>query len=800
MITLDPKIEAFNEVAYKSELVQEVLKKYYWRNGGEFQPDDIFRRVAKAIASAENVFSEANGKNRAAEVEQMFYELMSKRLWIPGGRILAGAGTDKRVTLMNCYVNRTMEDSMEGIGHALMDLRLTMQQGGGVGTAFETLRPAGAMLKRTQSKASGILPFMDEFNGTSRTIKSAGDRSGAMMGTISDTHPDLPAFIVAKANGSKLEDGTPLPEHLRRWNTFNVSVLVSDAFMSAVEEDEEWLLYFHVDTFETRSADLIAKDFVDETGTQQYVYSVWRARDLWNLITEYTYRYSDPGIIFIDRINDQNNLGYCETIRCTNPCGEQPLPPNGTCNLGAINVSQLVLDPFTPDARVDYELLEHVTTWGVRFLDNVIEVTNYPLEAQREEEYSKRRIGLGITGLGTLLSSLCIPYSSLRAEQIAERIMKTICISAYKASINLARERGSFPLFDAEQMLERKNAFVTRLPFDIQSDILNYGLRNGVLLTIAPVGTGSIAIGCNSSSGLEPDFMHEIMRNVRKTSNSDEWVSYVEKSYTKRLYEFCTKQTDTPNYMSTADQLEVSDHIRIQAALQKWIDASVSKTINVPEDIPYEDFVDVYKLAYESGCKGCTTFRPTAERMAILNAVPSTTAKITAGAEDRGEELDGTTYKIKWPSMSASMYVTINYKEDRPHEIFFASKDAKFADWMTGLTLMISAIFRSGIDPAFIPNELKQVISASDTSWHNGKFVGSLVARIGQIIEQDFIKKGIIQPVNQSSGIQSDVGARPIAGNKAPKMRGSMCPSCGQPSVQHIEGCKKCTNCGYSAC
>lgn len=1113
MFTLDPKIEAFNEIAYQSALVQQVLKKYYWPKGNESKPDDIYRRVAKAIAQTELNYSVLGDiPEQVKNVEETFYQMMSKRLWIPGGRICAGAGTDKRVTLMNClqastkfytrgavltleeayklggslevltsegwakatiqefgvqklnnvefapiekgqndlvhkfrkvvqatpehrwflnnnrttnnlmkgdripfvtpdieesnyaegfkhglvfgdgqlhrttkrdvgfyrvgtmhfvlrlcgekakylsmfagenvkfppaakgdpivylhsmenlrdipknksidyirgfidgwfamdghtpsknvsaistsnfeavewfedqaalvgyiqvgkslrreaghqtnlgtlkkdlwevrfrpgenmewvvtdiqdsgleetvycavvpgleqftlaggiltsncYVNRSLEDSMEGIGHSLMDLRLTMQQGGGMGTAFETLRPAGAMLKRTQSRASGILPFMDEYNSTSRTIMSAGDRSGAMMGTISDTHPDLPAFIKAKAEGAYFTDDAgvqqPLPYHLRRWSQFNVSILVSDAFMAAVDDDEDWILYFHVDTFEKRSEDLQARDFIDEEGKQQYVYSVWKARELWDLITEYTYKYSDPGIIFIDRVNDWNNLGYVETIRCTNPCGEQPLPPNGTCNLGAINLSQLVLDPFTSDARIDWDLLETVTTHGVRFLDNVIEVTGYPLEAQKEEEYNKRRIGLGITGFGTMLAELQVKYGSLRSLQIAEKVMKTIAHAAYRASINLAKERGSFPLFDAEAMLNQKEAFVTRLPLDIQNGILTTGLRNGVLLTIAPVGTGSIAFGCNATSGLEPDFMHEALRNVRKGS-SDEFESYIEKSYTKRFYEFCTgdDSAQIPEYMATALEISVSEHIQVQAALQKWVDASVSKTINVPMDIPVEDFKDVYKLAYDSGCKGCTTYRPTPDRMSILSGVSDTDDNKTLVIEPlmRGDELEGTTYKIKWPSMSASMYVTINYMNDKPYEIFFASKDAKYQDWMTGLTLMISAIFRTNIDPAFVPQELKQVISTHDTAWNQGKFVGSLVARIGQVIEQDFIKRGIIE------GHTPAVGARLIPENKgqvtAPAMRGSMCPSCGQPSLLHIEGCKKCTNCGHSAC
>lgn len=774
---LDPKVDAFSEEAYNSILVQDVWRDKYLQPG-EKHPHTAYRRVAHAIANAPC-------EPHKREAEELFYELMEKRLFLPGGRILAGAGTAKRVTLMNCYVNETLEDSMEGIMRGVSNLALTSQQGGGMGTAFETLRPTGAILRRTQSAASGPLPFMDVFNQTGKTIRSAGERRAAQMGTISDTHPDMPAFIEAKGKG--LLDGS------ERFKEFNLSVLISDAFLAAVEDDAEWLLYFPVEP-RTRDANLQEHDFVDDDDIYQYVYAVWNARELWDLITKNTYEYSDPGCIFIDRINELNNLSYIEKIRCTNPCGEQPLPPDGTCNLGAINVAQAVRNPFTAVASIDTDLLGRAAKAGVRFLDNVIEVTGYPLPAQKTEEYNKRRIGLGLTGLGTMFAELCQRYGSVASERTATQVMKTICLAAYDASMELAIERGTFPLF--QDIIVDCGFIKVRLDDERKEKIKATGLRNGVILTIAPVGTGSIALG-NISSGLEPDFAHEYDRNVRQ-NNTEEFRTYREKSYTKRFYEFCTGRIDIPEYMTTALDLEIIDHIKIQGAVQKWVDASVSKTINIPQDYPYDKFVEVYSLAYQYGCKGCTTYRPSEHRINILTAPGKEGGKVkTLDAKKRGDILSGSTHKIKWPSLSASMYVTINYMDGEPYEIFFASKDAKFQDWMTGLTLMISSLLRSNIDPKFIPYELMQVKSTHDTFWHKGKFYGSLVARIGSIIEEDFIAHGIIPP-KESVGQGDQIATR--REEEIVKPMGALCPSCSQPTLIHKEGCAACISCGFSEC
>lgn len=797
---LDPQILAFQTQVYKTPLIQDVIKKYLHKPLQEESMKDVFQRVAKAIANspAETPIKNRKRKVTTEKVESAFYEMMMARLFVPGGRILAGAGTAKRVTLMNCYVNGTLEDSIEGIADGKKRLLITSSMGGGVGTDFSPLRPYNAQIQRLGSASSGAVSFMDTFNADGKTIRSAGERRAAQMGTISDTHPDLIEFIKAKGEG--LKNGT------NRLAEFNVSILVSDAFKAAVDDDEEWLLFFHIPPAGERDPSHIAKDFVDDDGVKQYVYSVWKARDLWELITKYTYEFSDPGVIFIDRINELNNLSYCEEIRCTNPCGEQPLPPNGTCNLGAINVANVVRKPFTKDAEVNYELLAEIAKWGIRFLDNVIDVTEYPLPEQRDEEYSKRRVGLGILGLGTLFAELGIRYGSVESVQVARKVMKTIALSAYNTSIELAVERGRFPLYKDDII---DCGFINaRLDDDMKEMISEKGLRNGVLLTIAPTGTGAIAIG-NVSSGLEPDFAHEYERRVRK-NNTEEYDLYLEKSYTKRFYEFCTGKSgsgvELPDYMVVASQLSVEDHIKVQAALQEWVDASTSKTINIPVDMPYEEFLGVYELAYLYGCKGCTTYRPSDYRASILSAPtdssnknPGNTLPYLNGRKKRPEVLSGSTYKLKWPSLKSSLLVTINYLDDQPYEILFACKDAKFQDWFTSITLMISYMMRSGIDLTHIPAELKSVVSTNDTAWIGGKFYGSIVELIGDTIEQDFIAHNVILgSPNVSAALGGGEKNIMLLSEGVPL--GDTCPACSKPTLIHKEGCADCLSCGYSKC
>lgn len=700
----------------------------------------------------------------------------------------------------NCYVNQTIDDSMDSILDSLKIAALTMQQGGGIGTDFSTIRPAGAWLTRTGTPASGPGPFMDMWDSMCRTIMSAGARRGAMMGTLSDTHPFLPEFIKAKQTAG-------------RWTMFNISILVSDAFMGAVTEDEDWLLHFPVAPKEdSRKADLEDLDFIDDDGVRQYVYSVWKARELWELITRNTYEYSEPGVIFIDRINELNNLHYCEEIRCTNPCGEQPLPPHGTCNLGAVNLALMVRRPFSESASFNFELLKHIVKMGIRFLDNVIEVTQYPLADQSIEEFSKRRLGLGITGLADALAQMRLRYGSFKAAELTERIMQVIAITAYETSIELAKEKGSFPLFDAEQFLAPNTFAGSCLPSSVQDDIRKHGIRNSHLLTIAPTGTTSVCYW-NTSSGVEPVFAHHVNRKVLQPDNS--WKTYREWGYGARLYHLIHgKDTELPGYMVTMEELSVDDHIIMQAKAQRWVDASVSKTVNCPEDISYENFVRVYELAYNSGCKGCTTYRPSSIRGSILSSgvesqqigVASSSPNVSEKAlTKRSKALPGITYQIKWPSRSAALYLTINHDDSGlPYEIFVTSKDATNAEWVTALTLMITAIWRRGGDVSFVPGELQQIQSIHDGAFLEGRYFGSLPAYLGYIIEEHMKANLLMVDLDPGSveAFMAELPSSELSPASKPEAAytGVICPSCKAPALVKAEGCSRCTNCGYSTC
>lgn len=777
MFNVDPAHSKIDVM--QSRMVSDVWRdKYRWQ--GEPTVNDTFRRVADAIYAQDT-------SNSAREEA---FEAMKAGLWIPGGRILAGAGTPKRVTMMNCYVNERVVDSMEGIMNALRNTALTLQQGGGIGTDFSTLRPEGALLTRTHTKASGPLPFMHMWDRASATIRSAGDRRGAMMGTMCDTHPDLIKFIHAKRQQGALTQ-------------FNVSVLVSDAFMEAIKDDAEWVLYFSVPPMQRDEA-LEAYDFEDEDDVHQYAYSVHKARDLWRLITKNTYEYSEPGVIFIDRVNELNNLHYCEDIRCTNPCGEQPLPPHGTCNLGHINLAKCVRNPFSTSASVDHELIRQITRMGVRFLDNVIDVTSYPLDAQAQEERTKRRLGLGFTGLADLLAQVKVRYGSPEAVRITEEIVRTMCWEAYDTSADLAVERGPFTLYDEEQYINSYNFASTQLPDTLKDKIKRNGIRNSLLMTVAPTGTGSIVVG-NVSSGGEPVFLHSAQRQVIKSTGfGDEKETYVEWGYGAKLYAATQNKSpedvELPTYMVTTEDLTVEEHVAMQAAAQRWIDSSISKTINVPKDMPYEQFAKVYELSYALGCKGCTTYRPSDIRGSVLSKPGETSSSILAETlPERPEELSGRTYKIKWPSLSSALYLTVNETSDgNPFEVFLSSKDAKFHDWATALTVMITAIFRKGGDVSFVARELQQIQSLNDSAFKEGKHHPSLAAYIGFVLEKHIFGVGITPTMLQKANNLSNL-------IEAPKMHvssltGERCPNCQKLALQRKEGCKVCSNCDFTTC
>lgn len=577
----------------QSNGVQRISKelwksKYRWN--GEKHPYETFGRVVKGAY-----------QNDLREYAEEALRVLTAWDFCPGGRILAGAGTDKKVTQINCFVMRRVEDSMPGIMEALKESALTQQMGGGIGVDFSTIRPRGALVHSTQSISSGVIPFMRMWNAMCDTIMSSGSRRGAMMATLRCDHPDVEEFVGCKNKPGELTN-------------FNISVLVTDRFMEAVRKDEAWPLVFPA----SRAA---GTELLDMEGW--VIYGVTSARQLWEKIVRHTYEYSEPGVIFVDRLNAENNLSYCEMISCVNPCGEQPLPPYGACNLGSVNLANMVLEPFgerAAELNVDWPRIRRAVRVGVRFLDNVIDTTLYPLPQQYREMQEKRRVGLGVMGLGNMLQQLKVVYGSTRSVQVVELVMNFIACEAYKASMGLARERGSFPAFGAGDEFLR-GAFPQRLPVVLQEEIKQVGLRNGTLLTIAPTGNTSIFCG-NVSSGIEPTFAWFYKRKVLTADGGTEeyyveergWRDYCREGKEER------ERDKLPEYMVTATQLPVEAHLRVQAAAQKWVDSSISKTINCAEGMGFEEFKHVYEMAYEMGLKGCTTYRPSHVRSPILVA------------------------------------------------------------------------------------------------------------------------------------------------------------------------------------
>ncbi|MEM6624068.1 MAG: adenosylcobalamin-dependent ribonucleoside-diphosphate reductase [Pseudomonadota bacterium] len=758
--------------AFAAPISQQIWDMKYRLKSADGQPldetvQDTWRRIARALASVEA---------DPAAWEDRFYDALADFRYLPAGRIIAGAGTERSVTLFNCFVMGTIPDSMGGIFEMLKEAALTMQQGGGIGYDFSTLRPKGALVKGVAADASGPLSFMDVWDAMCRTIMSAGSRRGAMMATMRCDHPDIEDFITAKQDSARLR-------------MFNLSVLVTDDFMAAVEAEADWALKFDGRTYRTVPA-----------------------RELWNRIMLATYDYAEPGVIFIDRINAENNLHYAETIAATNPCGEQPLPPYGACLLGSINLAALVRDPFK-DGRIDADELGDLVATAVRMMDNVVDASRFPLEAQAAEARAKRRIGLGVTGLADALAMCGLRYGAPEAVVQTGKWMEIVQNAAYAASCDLAREKGAFPLFDRDEYL--KGRHIQRLPQDIRDAIAQHGIRNALLTSIAPTGTISLYAG-NVSSGIEPVFAHAYTRKVLQKDGSrteEEVVDYAVAKWRKLMGD-----ADLPDWFVSAQTLAPMDHVAMQAEAQKWVDSSISKTINVPADIPFEAFQDVYLEAYRTGCKGCTTYRPndvtgsvlevaepepevaeTAPQLAIDNAVVQMFEPL-----ERPEELEGVTYKLRWPDSAHAIYITMNDITDagrrRPFEIFINSKNMEHYAWTVALTRMISAVFRRGGDVSFVVEELKAVFDPRGGAWMKGRYVPSILAAIGGVIERHLIEIGFI--AGEGMGLAQDpvsdqpMVERQVVGGVAP----SICPSCGSFNLVLKEGCETCLDCGHSKC
>jgi ribonucleoside-diphosphate reductase alpha chain len=724
--------------------------------------EDTWRRIARALAEVEA---------EPARWEAEFYSALEGFRFLPAGRITAGAGTGRSVTLFNCFVMGTIPDTMEGIFTALKEAALTMQQGGGIGYDFSTIRPRGAEVKGVAADASGPLSFMDVWDAMCRTIMSAGSRRGAMMATMRCDHPDVEAFIEAKKDPARLR-------------MFNLSVLVTDPFMAAVKADGPWDLVF---------------------GGK--VYRTVQARDLWNRIMRSTFDFAEPGVIFIDRINAMNNLGYAETIAATNPCGEQPLPPYGACLLGSINLATLVKDAFEAQSAMDMAALDRLVRVAVRMMDNVVDASRCPLPEQAAEARAKRRIGLGVTGLADALLMVGLRYGSEEAAKVTEVWMHAIARSAYLASVDLAKEKGAFPLFDAEGFLA--SGTMAGMDGDVRDAIRAHGIRNALLTSVAPTGTISLYAG-NVSSGIEPVFAYAYTRKVLQKDGSRTEEEVVD--YAVRLWREKFGDTPLPEYFVNAQTLPPLDHVRMQAAAQKWIDSSISKTINCPADISFDAFKEVYMAAWDQGCKGCTTYRPNEVTGSVLavseKAAPPAAAPPATGGEvvylseplDRPAALEGQTYKVKWPGSEHALYITINdiviAGHRRPFEVFINSKNMEHFAWTVALTRMISAVFRRGGDISFVVEELKAVFDPRGGAWMEGRYIPSILAAIGGVIERHLIDIGFI--AGEGLGLKSDPKAELMRVGEAP--RGASCPACGSFDLRMVEGCLTCGSCGHSKC
>lgn len=715
---------------------------------GEPEPDvaATWARVATALAEAEHPTDRASMRAR-------FLDALTDFKFLPAGRILSGAGTGRQVTLFNCFVMGTIPDTLEGIFAHLREAALTMQQGGGVGMDFSTIRPKGAPVRGVGADASGPLSFMDAWDAMCRTVMSAGSRRGAMMGCLRIDHPDIEDFIDAKRDPARLRN-------------FNLSVLVTDAFMEALAADTEWPLRFNGLT-----------------------YRVVAARDLWARLMRATYDGAEPGVIFIDRVNALNNLANIETISATNPCGEQPLPPYGACLLGAINLARLVEQPFSAGADIDEAALEVLTATAVRMLDNVIDISNYPLPQQASEAKSKRRIGLGVTGLADALIFCGARYGSDEAVALTERWLGAIKQAACRASAQLAAEKGAFPLWE-KSMLARPS--LASLDEDTRALIAEHGLRNACLTTIAPTGTTSLVAG-NVSSGVEPVFAFSYSRKVRQADGStrEEAVEDYALAQWRRLHGDTSPPEQT---FVSAQTLSPDDHLRMQATAQTHIDSAISKTVNCPEDIPFEAFADIYVKAYALGCKGCTTYRPNPITGSILTVAPTPApappSEPSFTLPKRPAKLGGATYKVKWPDSEHALYVTINDFEEgggaRPFEIFLNSKNMEHYAWSLALTRMMSAVFRRGGDVRFVAEELKAVFDPRGGAWISGRYVPSVLAAIGDIVQQHL----------DTTAVATEF----VADARSTQLRRAACPKCGAPGLVRKEGCDTCFECGYSKC
>ena len=806
----------------------DVLREKYLKPG-ESSVEDLYSRVARALASVE-----------APALREKYEALFLANLHagaIGAGRIMSAAGTDIQATLINCFVQPVGdciqgvdEEGYPGIYEALREAAETMRRGGGVGYDFSRIRPKGAFVKGTHSIASGPCSYMNVFDQSCSTVESAGSRRGAQMGVLRIDHPDVAEFITAKR--------TP-----GRWNNFNVSVGVSDAFMQAVANGTDWEL-----VHKAKPGQKVLEGGGYQRADGLWVYRKLPARELWDTIMQSTYDFAEPGILFLDQIGRDNNLNYCEKIEATNPCGEQPLPPYGCCDLGPIILTNFVRNPFGAggDAAFDFDAFEQVVATQVRALDNVLDVTFWPLEQQRNESADKRRIGVGFTGLGNALTMLKLRYDREDGRAMATEIARRMRDAAYRASVELAKEKGAFPKFKADGYLA-EGTFASRLPDDIQADIRQHGIRNSHLLSIAPTGTVSLAFADNASNGIEPAFSWGYKRNKREADGSKS--SYTVEDHAFRLYRSLVDSTvssdDTgklPDYFVNALEMSAQDHVAMMEAVQPFVDTSISKTVNIPEDYPYDSFKDLYRQAWQAGLKGLATYRPNSILGAVLETTPAKKDEPAAPASNAPAPapavpydpmrsviekrpaggLPSVTEKIEyWTSEGQQrLYLIVSFLPvpaadgkgtvERAIEFFMpVGQSGESQQWITATMRMLSLAARGGfLDRALSdmqkvtwdrgPVRLGTYEKADGTHvprWHDSE-----VAAIGYAVENLIANR---QKAAQASLFDADElpavepQVAPAAMVPTSVMAGKKCPECGAHAMIRKDGCDYCTQCGF---
>jgi ribonucleoside-diphosphate reductase alpha chain len=770
---------------------------------GEGGEQDVFRRVSRALASVED-------EPLRAEWEQRF-EANMRAGAIGAGRIMSAAGTNLEATLINCFVQPvgdciqgTDDEGNPGIYEALREAAETMRRGGGVGYDFSRIRPRGAEVKATASLASGPCSYIDVFDHSCSTVESAGARRGAQMGVLRIDHPDVLEFITAKRKPG-------------RWNNFNVSVAVTDEFMRTLQAGGEWALVHRAKP----GAGLIAQGaHLRDDGL--WVYRSVAARELWDTVMKSAYDFAEPGILFTDTINRENNLRYCEKITATNPCGEQPLPAYGCCNLGPVILPRFVRNPFEFGGapQFDYDSFARAVTTQVRALDNVLELTHWPLTQQYDEAMAKRRIGIGFTGLGDALAMLGLRYDSPEGRETAARIARCMRDTAYAASVELAREKGPFPAFNADSYLEA-GTFASRLDEPLKQAIREHGLRNSHLLSIAPTGTVSLAFADNASNGIEPAFSWTYRRKKREGDGSVS--EYDVEDYAWRLYRSLGGDVaHLPASFVSALQMSAADHLAMMEAVQPFIDTAISKTVNVPADYPYEDFKGLYMEAWQARLKGLATYRPNDILGAVLEESGAGANEPAAAQSARAPDpmraviesrpqgsLPAAVEKIEyWTQQGRQrLYLVVSFLpledgRERAIEFFMpVGQSGESQQWVTSSMRLLSLAARGGFLERALedmrkvawdrgPVRLGTYAKADGTQvplWHDSE-VAAIAYAIQNIISR---RKG--EPV----AALDPAAAEPSASAIPQTMAGRKCPECGAHTLIRKDGCDWCSNCGH---